>query len=353
MCQKQGHIKNCCPKFSSLVSTVGLEANGTGGGSGAGEDGGENNVVFAFGYHVTVEIPVDPTGPVDGMCMNSLEAEFGEVEEVEMALSLSNTLLARMEYNLGRDQFLDTKPNDVLFLQVVCTVLVSVHASFDRRLPVAGGTFQSKGLADTGAQICTAGLGFLQSFGIDVSFLVPTRMGVKGMTHTHVTILGALFLEISASGRHTKQIVYVASEARSLILSEKALLDLGVIPAEFPVAGMFGNDRSAQIEVETADVKAKCGCKVRTAVPPLPTAIPFKPVDANLVKFEKWFTEGYYGASAFNICEHQEIPCIAGPYLVIKHKGGVEPELVAIHSPIQIPHHFKKKVKEDLDRDLV
>ena len=53
-------------------------------------------------------------------------------------------------------------------------------------------------------------------------------------------MLGALFLEISANGRCTRQLVYIASEAHSLILSVKALKDMGVIPENFPCAGMFG-----------------------------------------------------------------------------------------------------------------
>jgi hypothetical protein len=58
LCQKLGHIKNYCPKFSSLVSTVGLESTGAANnGSGGGENDGENGVVFAYGYHVTVGKP--------------------------------------------------------------------------------------------------------------------------------------------------------------------------------------------------------------------------------------------------------------------------------------------------------
>ena len=59
-------------------------------------------------------------------------------------------------------------------------------------------------------------------------------MNVKGVTHSPVTVLGAIFLQVSASGMYTKQIVYIVRGARSLILSEKALKDLGVIPKNFP-----------------------------------------------------------------------------------------------------------------------
>ena len=80
----------------------------------------------------------------------------------------------------------------------------------------------------------------LSALEIDVSFLVLTGMSVSGITNSKATILGALFLEISSKGRSTRQLVYIVSEARSLILSEKALKDLGVMPQNFPCAGMFG-----------------------------------------------------------------------------------------------------------------
>ena len=54
------------------------------------------------------------------------------------------------------------------------------------------------GLANTGAQICTAGEYFLIAMGIDVDFLLSTRMGVKGDASSKVTISGAIFQQISA-----------------------------------------------------------------------------------------------------------------------------------------------------------
>ncbi len=349
-CKKMGHIKNCCPSLTPRVSHLEMARDA----NVANSNGVESDIVFGFGYHITTDtVPIDSTGgpTVNGVSRDSIEAEFGSWGETVMSLSVSSELIAHMEYNISRGHFQNIKPQGAPYLGVTCTLLVEIHAKFEKHLEIEAGSFSGEGLADTGAQICTAGPAFLKSFNIDVSFLVPTRLGVKGMTHTRVTMLGALFLEISSSGRHTKQIVYIASEARSLILSEKALLDLGVIPKNFPSAGMFDNTQCADVNVKTVDLKAKCGCKVRTEVPPLPTAIPFEPIKSNLLRFEKWFVDVYYASSAFNVCEHQELPCITGPELVIKHKGGVEPEPVAVHSPIPVPHHFKKKVKEDLDRD--
>ena len=85
------------------------------------------------------------------------------------------------------------------------------------------------GLADTGAQVCTGGPSLLSQFRIDFAFLILTRLEVKGIAHFPVTMLGALFLEVLSGGMCTRQVVYIAREARSLILSETALKALGVI----------------------------------------------------------------------------------------------------------------------------
>ena len=168
----------------------------------------------------------------------------------------------------------------------------------------------------------------LSALEIDVSFLVLTGMSVSGITNSKATILGALFLEISSNGRCTRQLVYIVSEARSLILSEKALKDLGVIPQNFPCAGMFGpaNDAEKSAVVSTvkppdtpSKVKNSCGCPLRTEVPPLPSKIPSSNPELCEKKLHQWILD-YYAASAFNICPHQLTPTLTGPDMVITLK---------------------------------
>ena len=202
-----------------------------------------------------------------------------------------------------------------------------------------------------------------------VSFLVLTGMSVSGIPNSRVNVLGALFLEISANGRCTRQLVYIASEARSLILSEKALKDLGVIPENFPCAGTFGPTHGPPAQqqargeshslAEVSEVKpagaeidprpkSSCGCLLRSEVPPLPTEIPCDNPEACREKLHKWILN-YYAASAFNICPHQVTPTLTGPDMVITVKPGAVP--VACHSKIPIPHHWKKKVKGLIDKN--
>ena len=137
-------------------------------------------------------------------------------------------------------------------------------------------------------------------------------MAVKGVTHSSMTVIGALFLEISSHVRSTKQIVYIGSEARTLILSEKALQDLGVIPVNFPSANMFHETNVSVVDTKSPFGKSKCGCPSRGVVTALQNTIPIEPTPANREKLEKWILQ-YYSSSAFNTCEHQRIPQMAGP----------------------------------------
>ena len=71
--------------------------------------------------------------------------------------------------------------------------MIKVHRKYGKSTvaDVPSGT-EVDGLADTGAQICTAGTDLLVTMGIEVDFLVPTRMGVKGVASSKVSVLGAL-----------------------------------------------------------------------------------------------------------------------------------------------------------------
>ena len=177
----------------------------------------ENDIVF--GFHVTGE--------------NTSTGATAE-KELSRSLSVSAELITHMEYM--SEKFHQMKPHSAPMLPLSCTLLVDDHRKFGKTLSRKRDkiTCKLEGLADTGAQICTAGSNLLTMLGLDETFLVPTTMEVKGITHCPVTMLGALFLEISSHGKVTNQVVYIASEARSLILSEKALKELGVIPEQFP-----------------------------------------------------------------------------------------------------------------------
>ena len=337
-CKKYGHIRNCCMKLLKQ-SVVNSNANAE------GDDEEEDGIAFGFSLQAAwkTKLTVPPSPETLSSFTFSVSWEH-----------ISTHMLSHMEHD--GETFHATKPNPAPLIRVTCKVIVENHVMYGRTLKKKPSQTSKDGLADTGAQVCTAGPELLTSLRIDVSFLIPTQLEVKGITHLPVTMLGALFLEVSSNGMCTKQIVYIAREARSLILSESALKDLGVIPPDFPMAGAFRGPHAAPaaticntdectMVASKSTTKNACGCPARTEVPPLPSQIPTDKPEANRSFLHKWILN-YYRTSAFNVCTHQMIPCLTGPDMVITTVEGAEP--VAVHTPIPVPHHWKKPVKAKL-----
>ena len=64
---------------------------------------------------------------------------------------------------------------------------------------------------------------------------------------------------------------------------------------------------------------------------------------------KQWLLD-HYKSSTFNTCEHRPLPTMKGEPLRIFIENDVKPHVV--HTPSPIPVHFRKEVKEDLDRDV-
>ena len=128
----------------------------------------------------------------------------------------------------------------------------------------------------------------MSQFRIDSAFLIPTRLEVKGIAHFPVTMLGALFLEVSSGGMCTRQIVYIAHEARSLILSETALKALGGDPG---VVGTTQREGDVVVAAVRTLTKNSCGYPLRTECPPLPVKIPCAKPELNRSLLKQWILQ--------------------------------------------------------------
>lgn len=150
-------------------------------------------------------------------------------------------------------------------------------------------------------------------------------------------------MRIKVGDNETRQVVYVSENTSGFYLSESALKDLGLIPRNFP-------SQTSKADVSTSDNEnAPCGCPRRTPVPDKPARIPFAPTVSNRNRLEQWIRE-YYKSSALNTCPHQPLQVMTGRPLDITFTREAKPS--AVHTPIPVPHHWKKRVKEDLDRDV-
>ena len=160
-----------------------------------------------------------------------------------------------------------------------------------------------------------------------------------------------MLLKIEVNGRSTHQAVYISDNIRGFFLSEQAQIDLGILPPNYPHPGSFlpKTSLSATSSESSNANTAPCGCRQRTSPPPKPNALPFPASQGNREALQSWLLE-YYGSSAFNTCEHQPLPKMSGKPLQIHFKPDAQPR--AFHCPIPVPHHWKKQVKADLDRDV-
>ena len=115
--------------------------------------------------------------------------------------------------------------------------------------------------------------------------------------------------------------------------------DLGIVSKSFPNS----------ISASTGSPPNKCYCPKRTPPPNRPKDIPFEPTQENVPKLKEWILDTF-GSSALNQCPHQELPTMTGEPVRLHLKEEVVP--YAAHTPIPVPHHWKQKVKEDIDRDV-
>ena len=150
-------------------------------------------------------------------------------------------------------------------------------------------------------------------------------------------------MRIRVGIRETRQVVYVLGNTSGFYLSESALRDLELIPRNFP-------RQTSKIDVSAhVNEKALCGCPRRTKVPDKPANIPFPPITSNRDCLELWLWE-HFKSSAFNTCLHQPLQMMTGRSLDIMFTEEAKPSVV--HTPIPVPHHWKKRVKQDFNRDI-
>lgn len=246
-------------------------------------------------------------------------------------------------------EFLPRAPKPPPKLHVEATVMHAAHKRFGRdwkgsRKGTSDPT-DVEAIADTGCQTCTAGTNVVEKLGCPKTYLVPTKHRIMGITETSLAIQGVVFLRIKVGNRETRQMVYVSDNVNGLYLSEAALKELHVIDEDFP---SVAKDPSMASQV-ASQANEQCECKKRTVTPDRPAEIPYPATKENVPRLKEWLI-GAFAASAFNTCTHQKLHSMTGEPVNVRFKKGCSPH--AVHTPIPIPHHWKRQVKADIDRDV-
>ena len=203
-------------------------------------------------------------------------------------------------------------------------------------------------VTDTGAQSALWSLqGFYKS-GFKDTDLLPVKRTMRAANMEEIEISGAVFIRLTgtdASGKkHTAPIMaYVSPSTEKFYLSREALVQLGVIPKNFPKVGAVLE--SSAIEAQTAP----CGCMARSLPPERPENLPFPARPENCEKMKKWLGERY-ASSTWNKCTHQVLKGVTGPPLKLHVDPDAKPK--AVHVPSAVPLHWEKQIEEQLLEDV-
>ena len=232
----------------------------------------------------------------------------------------------------------------------------SHYASFNMKCPsIPDLTVEC--VADTGAQSNLWSLKECMRMGFTKKDLIPVKTSLAAANKSRIHIDGAIIVTLSGTKDDGDVIscpamIYISSSADAFYLCHESMLNLGIIPQDFPSVGAAQGLHNCQIQVNTDTPKLTaelCSCPRRQAVPPRPDRLPFKCSPDNIGKMRDWLLQTY-GSSTFNKCPHQHLPCMTGPPVEIHLDPKAVPRVC--HTPATVPLHWQEKVKADLERDV-
>ena len=144
-------------------------------------------------------------------------------------------------------------------------------------------------------------------------------------------------------------IVYISPDASTFYLSMEVMVQLKIIPKTFPQVGAAVQESTNTVTVASVEAKAPCGCLLRSKPPPRYSKLPYPPLMENVSKMKDRLLKDY-ASSTFNQCEHQQLPCMAGPDLEIHVDENAQ--LANFTTPATVPLHWQEKVKQKLEQNV-
>lgn len=88
-------------------------------------------------------------------------------------------------------------------------------------------------VADTGAQVCVASRGLLNSLSLWPA-LLQHQAGLKDAANLPLELLGSAVCVNRHGNSSTSQVIYFVDSAHFLFLSLTMCIDLGLVPLDFP-----------------------------------------------------------------------------------------------------------------------
>ena len=134
-----------------------------------------------------------------------------------------------------------------------------------------------------------------------------------------------------------------------MYISRSSLQELGCLPPTWPYS-QEKQDTSAAMDHEEDNI-ALCGCSARTQTPDPPSSPPFPIIDSEecRARLQEWILS-YYSSSTFNICPHVKSQGMTEP--PVKFAIKPDADLICHTKPFEVPLHWKKPVKDAMERDV-
>ena len=221
-------------------------------------------------------------------------------------------------------------------------------------------------LADSGAQSDVWSLDEYIKAGFSRGDLHPVTLGLNAANKSAIRIEGAFFGTITGGSEtqiEAKSMIYVSSDVRGFYLSYETMMNLDMLPKNFPQPGC-ARMSSSDIQLDIGNIRTisagcpfpsnvkgseNCSCPTRSAVPERPQKLPFPATPENNSRMEAWLKEEFKH-SVFNTCPHRPLPPIEGPPLEIHISENAKPVLNT--KAADIPIHFMNEVYELLMNDV-
>ena len=273
-----------------------------------------------------------------------------EVSEVQGGIKIPNFVFD------GRDGWKMARPEAHPTIRLTITTAESDYAHLKLRHPVMR-TVERDVVTDTGAQCNLLGLKMFQSLGLRRRDVVSVVNSMRAVNGEGINILGAVFLRLSAKDHNLGRLVetgimaYVTDSTEKFFLSRQAMVQMGMIPTNFPTVSAENCSADGQQEEKkkAEPDKQHCGCPVRKKPPMRPNKLPFSPIPENIPKIKRWLIERF-NSSTLNKCPHEKLPMMNSEPGVIHVDPEAEPTCVKTAS--SVPIHWRNEVKEQLEEDL-
>ena len=188
---------------------------------------------------------------------------------------------------------------------------------------------------DSGANICLAGPKQLAQQDLTAKQLRPCNKRVKAVGGSILTCTGWLPVKFEVEGNATTQPLFICDKVDRLYFSKQGCIETHILPPHYP----------QPMAHSISSIPPILPTQLRPPPPKPPSHLPFPATPENVPKLEAYIRE-QFATTAFD--NSAPFPSLSGPPAHIHLQPNAIP--YARHTPIPVPHHWKAKVKESLDR---